>query len=75
MQSPNILVVPTYLLIVDDDSERVAMLRDRLRKAFRENDEVFALGSTEWLSDGRDLVRRGPTQAILAGRWDGWEQS
>lgn len=75
MTPPSILVVPTYLLIVDDDGERVNVLRDRLRKAFREHDEVFTLGSAEWLSGGRDLARRGPVQAILAGRWDGWERS
>lgn len=75
MHSPNILVVPTYLVIVDDDGERVALLRERLAQAFRQHDEVFALGSVEWLNNNRDLMGGNPVQAVLVGRWNGWERS
>lgn len=75
MQSPNILVIPAYVLIVDDDSTRLNVLRDRLRGAFREHDEVLALGSVEWLDNSRELIQHNPVQVVLVGRWTGWEHS
>lgn len=68
-------MVPAYILIVDDDNERLDRLRSVLQDAFREQDAVFTLGSTEWLSGSQDLIRRNPVQVILAGSWKGWEQS
>lgn len=75
MQSPNILVIPAYVLIVDDDSTRLNVLRDRLRDAFREHDEVLALGSVEWLDKSQELIQHNPVQVVLVGRWTGWEHS
>jgi DNA-binding NtrC family response regulator len=74
MQSPNILVVPAYVLIVDDDSERVETLRERLRRTFREHDEVIALGSVDWLDNNDKLMQRSPVQTLLVGDWRGWDR-
>jgi len=68
------LVVPAYILVVDDDQERVKALRDRLRKAFREHDEVLALGSVDWLDKGQELMQRSPVQTVLVGDWRGWDR-
>ena len=75
MQSPGILVVPACILIVDDDTERTGVLRERLAKAFREHDEVLALRSMEWLNDNYALTERNPLLAVVVGQWKGWEQS
>jgi len=75
VQSPNILVIPACILIIDDDEERIGLLRERLQKAFREHDEILALKSMEWLSDGQDLAKHGPLHTVLVGQWKGWEQS
>lgn len=75
MRTANILVIPACILIIDDDEDRIRALRERLQKAFRENDEVLALGSVEWLSHKQDLVEHSPLRTVLVGRWRGWEQS
>lgn len=75
MQSPNILVIPAYVLVIDDDSDRLKALRDRLQGAFREHDEVLALDSGEWLDTNQELMQRVPVQTVLVGRWSGWEQA
>ncbi len=75
MQSPGILVVPACILIVDDDTERTGVLRERLAKAFREHDDVLALRSMEWLNDNYTLMERNPLLAVVVGQWKGWEQS
>lgn len=75
MQSPNILVIPAYVLVIDDDSDRLKALRDRLQGAFREHDQVLALDSGEWLDTKWELMQRVPVQTVLVGRWSGWEQA
>ncbi|MDZ7842139.1 MAG: sigma-54 dependent transcriptional regulator [Gammaproteobacteria bacterium] len=75
MQSPNILVIPAYVLVIDDDSDRLKALRDRLQGVFREHDQVLALDSGEWLDTNRELMQRVPVQTVLVGRWSGWEQA
>lgn len=75
MPSPNVLVVPACILIIDDDEGRIDMMRERLQNAFREDDEVLALGSMEWLNNSPGLVEHGPLRTVLVGRWKGWEQS
>lgn len=75
MQSPNVLVIPACILIIDDDEGRIGMLRERLQSAFREHDEVLALGSMEWLGNTEGLQTHGPLRTVLVGRWKGWEQS
>lgn len=75
MHSPNVLVVPACILIIDDDVTRIEVVRERLQKAFREDDEVVALGSMEWLNDSAELAKRGPLRTVLVGRWKGWEQT
>ena len=74
-QSPGILVVPACILIVDDDAGRNEVLRERLGRAFREQDEVLALRSMEWLDDNRALTNRAPLLAVVVGKWKGWEHS
>jgi len=75
VRSPGIFVVPACVLIVDDDTERTSVLRDRLEKAFREHDEVLALRSMEWLDNNHSLSERNPLLAVVVGQWHGWEQS
>lgn len=75
MESPDILVVPACILIVDDDARRVDKLRERMQQAFREHDEVLALRSMEWLDRNPDLKEGGPLLAVVVGEWKGWAQS
>ncbi|MGA8259445.1 MAG: sigma-54 dependent transcriptional regulator [Arenicellales bacterium] len=67
--------MPACILIVDDDAERTNALRGRLEKAFREDDEVLALRSMEWLDSNHELMTRSPLLAVVVGKWQGWEQS
>lgn len=75
MRSPNILVIPACILVIDDDDKRIEVLRERLQKAFREHDEILALRSIEWLNDNQDLAARSPLRTILVGRWKGWDEA